>query len=392
MIGMVRQAAWTVAVLGVVTAGTAWGASIDLGSGFGVRGARVSISATLHTMGADILGTQNRIEFDRATPIAADEFGMPDCAVNPAIHKDATGFRFLPLGCDPAVDCSSVRVFVLSFANLSAIADGSVLYKCHVIIAPDASFGSHALINSETNASAVNGGEVVTTGADGSVTVERTPVGSIDVGMASGTPGETVDVAVTFNLISSTEVASVVNDIGFDPLTPILAVGGDPACSVGAGLEKDASSFAFLPPGCTPGTSCTGVRATIADSGEPTAIASGATLYDCQVAIAAGAPAGTAFALVASNASATDVAGEPVPVLSSDGAVEVVAPPPPPCVGDCNDDHRVVINELLIGVNIAIGHENVSACSMIDVNQDDRVTVNELIQAVNNALTGCPVQ
>src|SRR3954451_8880494 len=100
MIGMAKQSGWMCTALVLLVAGTARGASIDLSSASGTRGLRVSVSATLNTMGAGILGTQNRIQFDRGRPSAADSFGMPDCAANPAIHKDATGFRFLPLGCD----------------------------------------------------------------------------------------------------------------------------------------------------------------------------------------------------------------------------------------------------------------------------------------------------
>jgi hypothetical protein len=60
------------------------------------------------------------------------------------------------------------------------------------------------------------------------------------------------------------------------------------------------------------------------------------------------------------------------------------------CVGDCNGDGMVAINELIIGVNIALGSQPASACPSFDVNGDGMVTINELIQGVNNALNGCP--
>ena len=62
----------------------------------------------------------------------------------------------------------------------------------------------------------------------------------------------------------------------------------------------------------------------------------------------------------------------------------------PVCVGDCNGDGAVAINELITGVNIALGSANVSACSSFDVNKDGSVAINELISGVNNALGGCP--
>ena len=61
------------------------------------------------------------------------------------------------------------------------------------------------------------------------------------------------------------------------------------------------------------------------------------------------------------------------------------------CPGDCNDDGKVVINELISCVNIALGSSPVSSCPACDVNGDGMVTINELIAAVNVALLpGCP--
>lgn len=60
------------------------------------------------------------------------------------------------------------------------------------------------------------------------------------------------------------------------------------------------------------------------------------------------------------------------------------------CVGDCNGDGMVAINELIIGVNIALGDQPVSACPAF-ANQEGEVTIAQLILGVNNALNGCPV-
>jgi hypothetical protein len=59
------------------------------------------------------------------------------------------------------------------------------------------------------------------------------------------------------------------------------------------------------------------------------------------------------------------------------------------CGGDCDDDGMVGINELIIGVNIALGTQPVTACAAFDANHDDMVGINELIAAVNNALNQC---
>ncbi|MGH7785686.1 MAG: hypothetical protein ACRERC_02410 [Candidatus Binatia bacterium] len=59
------------------------------------------------------------------------------------------------------------------------------------------------------------------------------------------------------------------------------------------------------------------------------------------------------------------------------------------CVGDCNVNDRVAVNELILGVNIALGSNALEQCSPCDANGNGAVAVGELIQAVNNALFGC---
>ena len=60
-----------------------------------------------------------------------------------------------------------------------------------------------------------------------------------------------------------------------------------------------------------------------------------------------------------------------------------------PCVGDCANDDRVTVDELVKGVNIALGTTSVSECHAFDRSGDERVTVDELVAAVNKALNGC---
>ncbi|MBX3024028.1 hypothetical protein KF840_03865 [bacterium] len=60
-----------------------------------------------------------------------------------------------------------------------------------------------------------------------------------------------------------------------------------------------------------------------------------------------------------------------------------------PCVGDCDGDGTVTINELITGVTVALGGAPVSACAACDRNGDGAITVEELIVAVTHALLGC---
>jgi len=59
------------------------------------------------------------------------------------------------------------------------------------------------------------------------------------------------------------------------------------------------------------------------------------------------------------------------------------------CVGDCDGNHRVSVEEIVIGVNIALGLLESGACSAMNCNDDGPVTVDCLVKAVNNALEGC---
>ena len=62
-----------------------------------------------------------------------------------------------------------------------------------------------------------------------------------------------------------------------------------------------------------------------------------------------------------------------------------------PCVGDCSLDGQVTVDEVVLGVNMALGIANVSSCPPFDGNSDDQVTVDEIVTAVNHALEGCPM-
>ncbi|MFN8643428.1 MAG: hypothetical protein U0802_17860 [Candidatus Binatia bacterium] len=374
------------------TADVARAVVIGVGSVAGAPGDVVSIDVGLSSQGSAVLATQNRIDFTRQAFVAARGDGAPDCAVNPAIDKNATAFRFLPLGCDPDVDCASVRVFVLAFDNLDPIADGARLYTCQVRIADGAADGSYPLTNGEVGSSAAGGVLLPTSGTSGAVTVVRPPAARVLIGDAEGLPGETVQVDATLSLLTpAAEVAGVQLDFSFDPATPVAATpSGRPDCTVNSQLGAGGQTFTFLPMGCAPGDDCRGVRAFVFSLVDPQPIADGTLLFSCALRIGADTPAGV-YPLVAGDASGSDPAGGIVPVLGADGAITVDEPPPPPaCAGDCDGGGEVSINELLLGVNILVGNAGVGQCPAADSSGDGSVTVNELVQAVNAALVGCP--
>jgi hypothetical protein len=85
----------------------------------------------------------------------------------------------------------------------------------------------------------------------------------------------------------------------------------------------------------------------------------------------------------------------PVPTLATTTPTVPVASvtptaTPASCVGDCNADGVVRINELIRGVNIVMGTAPLSACPAINCEPSlDDVSVNCAVSAVANALNGC---
>ena len=60
------------------------------------------------------------------------------------------------------------------------------------------------------------------------------------------------------------------------------------------------------------------------------------------------------------------------------------------CVGDCDGDGKVVIGELIIGVNIVLGSQDPSTCKAFQDPSGD-VNISQLLKGVNSLLVGCPI-
>ncbi len=80
--------------------------------------------------------------------------------------------------------------------------------------------------------------------------------------------------------------------------------------------------------------------------------------------------------------------------IPSPTATSVVDPSPTAttiiaCVGDCSGDGEVTVDELILGVNIALENASLQQCPTFDVDGSGFVEINELIVGVNNALLGC---
>jgi len=61
-----------------------------------------------------------------------------------------------------------------------------------------------------------------------------------------------------------------------------------------------------------------------------------------------------------------------------------------PRSGDCNADNAVTVDELVMGLTIALGSAEIGACHEADVDNDWTISVDEIVTAVNAALNGTP--
>ena len=106
----------------------------------------------------------------------------------------------------------------------------------------------------------------------------------------------------------------------------------------------------------------------------------------------------TATATTISSATPTEAPTATASATELASATPTQPPTPTPtatavtvaCAGDCNKDHVVTVDELLVMVQIALGNDDITACDQSDANGDGRVTVDEILMAVSSALNGCP--
>lgn len=81
------------------------------------------------------------------------------------------------------------------------------------------------------------------------------------------------------------------------------------------------------------------------------------------------------------------VGSTPTPAVTP--ALPPIVTPVPTCVGDCDDGGAVTIDELVIGVNVALEIVSIDQCAALDSDASRTVTVDELLQGVRKALYGC---
>jgi hypothetical protein len=111
-----------------------WAGPVQLSASGAIDPSTLQGEVTI-SMGAGdntVAGLQNDLYLDGLNAaFLRNADGGPDCWVNPAIDKPATGAGFLPHDCT-GEHCSTIRVIVFSVLNTSPIPTGQWLYRCRV--------------------------------------------------------------------------------------------------------------------------------------------------------------------------------------------------------------------------------------------------------------------
>ncbi|GBD27958.1 hypothetical protein HRbin30_03315 [bacterium HR30] len=198
-------------------------------------------------------------------------------------------------------------------------------------------------------------------------------------------------------------------EIALSEVFAIRPLPGDrPQCGLYPSVERSGTTFAFVPSDCAPNIpgSCSAVRALIFDFFDRTPLPDG-PLVQCTLSVSVRAAEGL-YPVGVERVAVSDASGTLLPnARGVAGVLEVrldlptptPTPEPSPtatpspdrdlsCVGDCNRDRTVTIEEVIAMVVSALGEAPVT-CAGADPNRDGQVTIDEIVAAVSFALHGC---
>jgi Tol biopolymer transport system component len=142
---------------------------------------------------------------------------------------------------------------------------------------------------------------------------------SIDVGSASGRPGEVVTLDVSLNAMGN-QVAVTRNAVELPAGVSFID------CEVNPAINKESTVFVFSPTGCTAGQDCGEAEAIVISLGNLLPIPDGSVLYSCQVQIRGDAPEGE-FPLSCFDQESSDGDGNELVTACNAGSTTVTRTP-----------------------------------------------------------------
>ncbi len=181
--------------------------------------------------------------------------------------------------------------------------------------------------------------------------------------------------------------------LAYDPTLDTWTLVYDGSAAYPQWAPADLDVFSAAPPAATP-TATGSMTATATATGTLTATET-PTIQVVETATPTPLPVATGMATATATESPTRVPSATASVTrtrtATAGATATpsTTPTAPTCTGDCNDSGEVTIDEIIRGVNIALGNQSISECPAFDTNGNGAVSIDELVRAVGNALNGC---
>ncbi len=168
----VLLAAWSAA------ASSAVGATLEVGHATGRPSEVVEIAVRLRGVrGDEAAALEADLLLDpRIAAIGIDANRRPDCRVNAALGKPASGFGFDPVVCKPgATQCERIHAVIIAIDNSFPLPDDSLLFHCRIRIRSDAPSGSYPIQARNALIANVDGEDNVAGVSAGSITVLAAP-------------------------------------------------------------------------------------------------------------------------------------------------------------------------------------------------------------------------
>lgn len=299
--------------------------------------------------------------------------GRPQCTANPEINRELSAFAFQPPQC-PAGSCTAVRSLIFGQEDLTPIPDGSVLFTCELAVSAAAPSGQYALGTDRVVMSTPDGMRITTaTGQGGTLTIlPPSPTAtSTSTRTATATPTPTATRTPTATGTHTPTRTATQTHTPTPSLTPTTSPTSTPSNTFTPTPTLTRTSTPTATE--TPTASHT---PTSTDTPDPSAVPTATGTFT---------PTGTATPTETETPSAVPTAtfsATPTPEPSATPTAE-------PCLGDCDGNGEVTIDEIVSLMNIVLETVPASSCPEGDANLDGFVTVDEVVSAVNRALGQC---
>jgi hypothetical protein len=399
----------------------------------------VDVNVVMRPLGYAVTRLDHELHFDGFAAVASlGPGGRPDCTPGSFLAVDSHDFTFLPVDCTPGVDCDAVRALI---TTREPIADGAVVYRCNVLSRAQVSSTAdcfHALTCGAGAARRADGSDLAVACVEGGVTVDYsvTPVTfSLTAEPANPMVGDTVQVTVSafgqgglpaFSLQGAAPYLRIVSSpppmggpLGGNPvvfetiadcpgvanLSVFLSYEARCGCSTSpffcfAGASSQSYEVRLREPGgfIVSGRvaefplGCSGAMRGVTVQLDPLGWTTQTDLAAGRFSFGGVPPGDYTLAVFPSCNPFGCWPAQSIHVEDTDVGLDVCPQRNGPggCAGDCNDDGRVMVHELVISVAIALGVDDVGTCRAADTDASGTVAIDDLTRAIVSALEGCP--